>query len=172
MPPLPAELARREAAFVGRTDERSVLERAWQQAAAGSRRVALVSGEPGIGKTRLVGELAAAVHATGSIVLHGHCDPEVLLPYQPFVECFRQLAGADDEERTEYLRGRSQSLSRVLPELGATGDTIGDSDGAAERARMFGACAALLRFTAERHPVLLVVVDLHWASPPPIQLSR
>jgi hypothetical protein len=171
-PPLPGELARRPAAFVGRRDELAALDAAWRRTLAGTRQVVFVSGEPGIGKTRLVGELATAAHANGSIVLHGHCDPEVLLPYQPFVECFRQLAAVDDPELDTFVRSRRQSLSRVLPELVRSDDGVGEGDGESERARLFAASAALLRFAAERAPVLLVIDDLHWASAPTVQLLR
>jgi class 3 adenylate cyclase len=93
--PLPPGLSAESALrFVGRTAERATLEAAWKAAVAGNRRAVLVSGEPGIGKTRLLTEAALAAHAAGGTVLYGRCDEELALPYQPFVEALRHYVAA------------------------------------------------------------------------------
>ena len=85
--PLPSLLVSEEAmAFSGRHDEFAVMLDAWAQAAGGARRAVLVSGEPGIGKTRLAAEVAAVAHAQGAVVLYGRCDDELEVPFQPFRE--------------------------------------------------------------------------------------
>jgi len=76
---------------VGREAHLERLEQLWKEAAAGELRVALVAGEPGVGKTRLAAELAARVHEEGATVLAGRCDEDLGVPYQPFVEALRQF---------------------------------------------------------------------------------
>ena len=60
--------------------------RLWRRAVDGQHSLVLLSGEPGIGKTRLSSELARRAHAQGLTVLYGRCDDELGVPYQPFVE--------------------------------------------------------------------------------------
>ncbi|HEY0397760.1 MAG TPA: adenylate/guanylate cyclase domain-containing protein, partial [Acidimicrobiia bacterium] len=72
--------------FVGRAGELDRLGQLWKEAMAGELRVALLAGEPGVGKTRLAAELAGRVHDEGATVLAGRCDEDLGVPYQPFVE--------------------------------------------------------------------------------------
>jgi predicted ATPase len=72
--------------YVGRREEREALAFLLDQAREGSRRVAFLSGEPGIGKTRLATHLAVEAHGDGTTVLFGRCDEELGLPYGPWVE--------------------------------------------------------------------------------------
>ena len=74
-------------AFVGRDDPAGRLRAAWERALGGEPGLVLVAGEPGIGKTRRLAELArAAAEDDGAAVLFGRCTEETLIPYQPFVE--------------------------------------------------------------------------------------
>ena len=85
--PLPTALGmRRGPPFVGRGETLERLRAAWSSASEGSPELWLIAGEPGIGKTRLAAELAAAVHRDGAVVLYGRAYPEALTPYQPFAE--------------------------------------------------------------------------------------
>ena len=103
-PALPAmlELLADASTFVGRNDERQMLDQQWQLARAGHTLVVLVTGEAGIGKSRLVSELAVDVHADGGRVLFGACYEDVDLPYDPFA----QIISADAAELTEAEIGR------------------------------------------------------------------
>jgi transcriptional regulator with XRE-family HTH domain len=74
------------AAFVDREEELGVLREAWSSAQSGHRVLALVAGEPGIGKTALTAELARLVRADGGLVLYGRWDEHVPAPYQAFRE--------------------------------------------------------------------------------------
>ena len=65
------------------------LSRCWQEARDGRRRVAMLVGEPGIGKTRLAAEFCRNAHAHEAVVLLGRCYEESLAPYQSFVEALR-----------------------------------------------------------------------------------
>ena len=82
-----------KAPLVGRDAELGLLRRAWEEASASGHRLVVVSGEPGIGKSRLAAELARLVLAVGGEVLVGHADEESMAPYQPFVEALGQHEG-------------------------------------------------------------------------------
>ena len=90
--PLPALLrSAPRAAFVGREGERSVVERSRSLALAGARQVVLVSGEPGIGKSRLSSLSAHGAHGEGFAVLWGACSEELAVPYEPWISVCSQL---------------------------------------------------------------------------------
>ena len=90
--PLPAGLvAAQRLPFVGREAELERLEELWRRAASGERQIAFLAGEPGIGKTRLAGELAGSARVNAARVLYGRCDEDLGVPYQPFVEALRQF---------------------------------------------------------------------------------
>src|SRR5207302_2843176 len=84
--PLPALLTDIGRIFVGRDDELERLGQLWKEVATGARRIVLLAGEPGVGKTRLAAELAIRVHEEGGLVLAGRCDEDLGVPYQPVVE--------------------------------------------------------------------------------------
>jgi DNA-binding SARP family transcriptional activator len=153
--PAPPILIRRpRSAFAGRDRELGLLRAAWERAAAGSRELVLVAGEPGIGKTRLAVELAQAAHAVGATVLHGRCDEEPLVHYQPFVEALRPLAA-------------SSELRPLFPELG---ELEQPSDPRGARYRLFSALDSLLVEQAATGAALLLLDDLHWADKPTLLL--
>jgi DNA-binding SARP family transcriptional activator len=94
--PLPAALGmRRDLPFIGRGETLEWLRAAWPSARGGSPELRLIAGEPGIGKTRLAAELAAAMHRDGAVVLYGRAYPEALTPYQPFAEALGVSRFAD-----------------------------------------------------------------------------
>ena len=76
-PPLPARAAgRSKPVFVGRAAETAAAEQAWANVLSGARELIFVGGEPGAGKSRLVDEVAAALHRRGAVVLMGVCSRE------------------------------------------------------------------------------------------------
>src|SRR5205807_2138707 len=90
--PLPAVLRSVPAvAYVGREEERALLEDAMKLAHAGRRQVVMLSGEPGIGKTRLASYAAHQAHADGFAVCWGACSEELAAPYEPWIAVCTQL---------------------------------------------------------------------------------
>ena len=175
-PPVPSRLATASSdEFVGRAEEHERLTVAWKAVTGGERRVVLVAGEPGIGKTTLAGRLAADAHRQGGVVLYGRCDEDLGVPYQPWVESLGQLvAHLPDEVLAAHVAERGAHLVRLVPELGRRTGAASptDRDGDAERFVLFGCIADLLERAARVRPVLLVLDDLHWADRPTTQLFR
>ena len=72
--------------YVGRSKERERLTTLWERACDGSLQLALISGEAGVGKTRLSTYLALQARAEGATVLYGRCDEDLGVPYQPWAQ--------------------------------------------------------------------------------------
>jgi len=160
--------------FVGRQRELGSLREAWGRAATGHRVLALVGGEPGIGKTALAGELAQLARADGGLVLYGRWDEHVLAPYQAFREALADYARACPETQLrQELRDLAGEVARVCPEpaqrIGApaTAPLIAAE---AERFRLFESLDTWLQRMGTRQPVLLVLDDLQWADLPAVRL--
>ena len=171
--PLPALLSpQQRSPFVGRERELVVLREAWRQARSGERRLVLVAGEPGIGKTRLTREFALEGHDTGT-VLHAGCQEDALLSYQPFVEALRHYARASGRDPAQLALGPgTDELVRVIPELAPPEPVPAPADPETRRYMLFEAVSLLLADAAVRAPVLLVLDDLHWADRGTLHLLR
>ena len=162
--------------FVGRSRELGTLRPLLPGAAREGGGVALLAGEPGSGKSRLVRELAQDAAADGVLVLYGACDAVVRTPYGPFVTALEQLARVSEPDvfRTDLGTGGGE-LTRLLPDLrqrvGELPDPVpGDPD--TERHRLHTAVADVLANVTRRHAVLLPIEDLHWADAPTLLLLR
>ncbi|MDQ6605142.1 MAG: AAA family ATPase [Actinomycetota bacterium] len=185
---LPAELcARGQAPLIGRDRELAQLRRLWEpgdpdidrgegEAAPTGRRVALLSGDAGIGKTRLIAEVARSAHERGAIVLAGRSPQEALAPYQPFVEALRHyVLGAELQDLRRSARDFGSELAPLAPELQRRLPELArrhDSEPLSERYRLFEAFIGVLTEISATAPVLLVLDDLHWADRPTLLLLR
>ena len=174
---LPLPLVTRGAVeFAGRTTEMADLMAVWNSVVGASMRVAVVAGEPGIGKTRLLQQLSHRVHEQGGLVLYGRCDEERVVPHQPFVEALRPCVGSYPAGALhQRLGGLEPYLARAFPELlGRVPDleSVLPSDAEAERYRFFEAITALVTGITSNQPTVLILDDLHWADTPTLLLLR
>jgi DNA-binding SARP family transcriptional activator len=173
---LPALLTGVGRVFVGRDAELDQLLAAWKEALVGGRRLVVVGGEPGVGKTRLAAALAAEVHAEGATVLAGRCDEDLGVPYQPLVEALRHLTDHTSDAHLVRRLGRfGGELVRLVPDLAQRTPRLPPplhADPETERYRLFDAVAAWLAATSQDAPILLVLDDLQWAAKPTLLLLR
>jgi tetratricopeptide (TPR) repeat protein len=144
--------------LVGRDAELARLRGLLRDAAAGRAMTGLVSGDAGIGKSRLVAEAMQIAERDGFTVLCGQCaEIGDSVPYLPFADAFRAAP-----HRVEKAIKARPVLSRLLPD-GDGQAPVTDWAGLA-RQQMFGAVLSLLSELAADGPVLLVIEDLHWAD--------
>ncbi|MGK2928515.1 MAG: ATP-binding protein, partial [Acidimicrobiales bacterium] len=158
--------------FAGREAERATLLDRWKAAVdAGEPGLVVVSGEPGIGKTRLVAELASTAHDGGATVLYGRSEEELDVPFRPWVEALEHLVGhVPGEVLAVHLDEWGSDLVRLVPGLDVPEPPRTDPD--SERLRLFGAVTDLLTRAGEESPVLVVLDDLHWADDSSLLLLR
>jgi tetratricopeptide (TPR) repeat protein len=142
----------------------------------GYERAVLLSGEPGVGKTRLIAELARRAHESGGLVLFGRSPEETLVPYQPFLEALRHyVAKMPVSELRSSTREWGSELARLVPELSHRVPELPpppSGEPGTERYRLFEAVVGLLAEISSSSPVLLVLDDLHWADRPSLLLLR
>jgi DNA-binding NarL/FixJ family response regulator len=147
--------------MVGRDDELGRLLALLDDAEAGRSVAALVSGDAGVGKSRLVREVAQLAAGRGFTVLSGQCaELGDSVPYLPLADALR---GADQSTGVRDALSSRPALSRLLPDSGDGRPADEDRSGLA-RQQMFGAVLGLLTELAAAAPVLLVLEDLHWAD--------
>jgi DNA-binding CsgD family transcriptional regulator len=162
--------------FVGRSAELAALRVLVPREAGERGRLALLGGEAGSGKSRLVRELAHGVASEGVLVLYGACDAVVHTPYRPFAEALDQLVrGTGPDVLRADLGGAGGELARLLPDLdarvsGLPAPVAADPD--TERHRLHTAVTDLLAGAGRRQPLLLVLEDCHWADTPSLVLLR
>jgi DNA-binding NarL/FixJ family response regulator len=159
-----------ESRLVGRERELGIITAAIDAVAANNGRMLLVSGQAGIGKSRLAISSLRLAKERGFTVLMGSASPlQAGLAYAPVVEALRRHLGTLPEtESAELLAGLHDIAGLIADPRLSPAPPTGDPD--LERTRMFEAVLRLVeRITAER-PALFVVDDLHWADRGTIEL--
>src|SRR3954454_3055498 len=143
---------------VQRDDQLAILESALMAAHRGDGGLAVLSGEAGIGKTRLANELANLARQLGGEVLWGTCsEAELSLPYLPFVEELGNYLDAQSSEAIGSRLGPTRpELSQLFPQLADGGGPAQRGDSEQAKLRRFEAIACLLAIPADDHGLLLV----------------
>lgn len=172
--------------LVGRQEESDLLLRRWTQAKAGTGRVVCLSGEPGIGKSRLSEELWRGLDIERPTRLRYQCSPQHRLrPLHPFITQFEGLAGfssaktpAEKTERLSSLVGSTSTFPArdmglltdilMLPEDARYPVPIGTPS--QKREMFFAAFLEWLEVQAAQRPILMLVEDIHWIDPTSLDL--
>jgi DNA-binding NarL/FixJ family response regulator len=148
--------------LVGRAGELAALRSALEHAAGGSAAVAVLDGDAGVGKTRLLAELADTARAEGWLVLIGHCVDlgDVPPPYLAFTEAFGRFVAEFPQQAREVLDAHP-AVARLLPGQAEAVDTDAER---VDRGELFAAVHGALAMAARTQPLLLIVEDAHWTD--------
>ncbi|MFQ6028623.1 MAG: AAA family ATPase [Dehalococcoidia bacterium] len=164
----PTEIAT-SSGFVGRQPEMGELKAALDDALSGQGRLVMLTGEPGIGKTRTAQELASYAETVGAQVLWGRCyEEEGAPPYWPWVLPIRSYIQQTTSEQLQSEMGPGAAdIAEIVPELrGKLPDLELPPSLEPEQARfrLFDSITTFLKNAAQSQPFLLVLDDLHWAD--------
>jgi predicted ATPase/DNA-binding SARP family transcriptional activator len=159
-----------KAELVGRENEISRMQRAFNQARIGHRRIIFTCGEPGIGKTRLARDFARWCEETQqATVLWGYCyEMSGLLPYQPIADAISAHVQTCSPEKLRSTLGTSAAdLAKIAPEIRLKlpelprVEPMGPE---AERRNLYNAVASFFNVLAAERPLILILDDLQWAD--------
>jgi len=156
--------------LIGREHDLRSLDRLMAQSQEGRGQIALISGEAGIGKSRLVRE-AKTRAPQGTMILEGYCfQTESVLPYAPLLDLFRNFFGAHPpEDVARRMKASAPQLVKLFPEwihdlpdlaLLATSSPGPEQ----EKRHLFQALAGTLTELAQRQPLIVILEDLHWSD--------
>lgn len=175
MPPRLEQMA--AGAFVGRTSEFELVTQLVDDAdITARRRVALISGEPGIGKSTLCARVARQAHEDGAVVAYGPCERESAAAFRPWRDVLSTLVDStSDEVLASHVAVRGTTVARLAPPLAERIDirrSETSEDPEADRYALFAAVVDLLERVSADESVLIVIDDLHWADAPSLALLR
>jgi class 3 adenylate cyclase len=149
---------------VGRAGELQQLRAALDLATLGHPQVVLVTGDAGIGKSRLVRELTPHAVAAGAEVLAGACQEDVGVPYLPIATAFAAPSRAETID--PFAAFETEAALRAAADPGTT------HSGGDAHLRLFLAVSGMLLSTAKARPTMLVIEDAHWADGATLGLLR
>ena len=136
--------------------------------------VVLISGEPGVGKTSLVAQVASSVHLGGATALYGGGDEDLAVPFKLWVEALTPLVqGLPDEVLRRFTESSGLTLARLVPEFARRLGEQAPAPAAESDAERFMVMESVVRFlktASEETPLFVVLDDLHWADAASLQL--
>jgi predicted ATPase/DNA-binding SARP family transcriptional activator len=165
-----------KAALVGRAEEIAQMQRALALVRGGQRRVIFISGEPGIGKSRLAHDFTQwGEDSKQATVLWGYCyEMSGLMPYQPVTDAITAHARTCTPEQLRAILGESAAyLGKIVPEIRLKLPELPQPEQTgpeAERQQIYNAVARYLTALAAASPVILILDDLQWADAATIHL--
>jgi DNA-binding CsgD family transcriptional regulator len=161
--------------WVGREHEMNEASLLWQRALSSQGQVILISGEPGVGKTRFVRELASMTASTRGGVITGECYSEGGAPYAPLSQMIGDALEIADRAGISLPDKALCDLLPILPShLSHVTDPIPglNLDPHAQQQRIFEGFVSLCSTISERAPLLLFIDDAHWADTGTLFLLR
>ena len=161
-------------ALVGRAAELNALKQAVSDVVGGSGQLVLLTGEPGIGKTRMAEEVEAMAVGRHANVVWARCQADSAQPaFWPWIQSIRGLLAIGDREVAAAAVGSTTpELANLVPELADIAPVLDappvDSEGA--RFRLYDSVMRFLSQLAAHRPLVLIIDDLHWADLPSLRL--
>ena len=162
--------------FVGRETELEQLSRSFDETQEGQGSIALVAGEPGIGKTVLINQLAEYASSNGANTLVGLCsEDEGAPPYWPWVQALRRyFEECDPDTLKDQLGTGGPLLAEAVPDIRSKLPELPqldpDPNPESARFRLFDALEQFFHRAARAGPILLIFEDLHWADEPSMSM--
>ena len=153
--------------LIGQEDTMQKIKQDWLAVLGGSGRTLLLEGPAGAGKGRVLTEVMLEAHLDSKQFLRGVNREHGSLPYQPFIDVFKQLIRRLSPEERQDL---SPELSRLMPDISHLPVPPSNTDQAEARLRLFAACWQLLDACARKKPRLIVIEDLQWADATTLEL--
>ncbi|MCI0830090.1 MAG: AAA family ATPase [Chloroflexi bacterium] len=159
----------RESGFIGRQQELAVLTTALDEALSGRGQMVMLSGEPGIGKTRLAQELASRAQSLGAEVMWGWCyEGDGAPPYWPWTTAITSyVERLNTEELASILTSGNTGISEIIPQIAQKLPGLAKPPALVPdqaRFQLFDSVATFLNSGATSNPMLVVLEDLHWAD--------
>jgi predicted ATPase len=157
---------KRSRVLVGRAGELAELDRGLDRLGAGKPWFVQIVGEPGIGKSRLLLELARRARARGYLVLAGRAaEFEQDLPFAVLRDACNDYLGSIGRRLRASLRAETLSeLAAVFPSVGGAGTPAPGQGAGDDRYRTHYAIRELLEWLAARQPTVVALDDVHWAD--------
>ena len=153
--------------IIGRTPEFAALGLLVEQAKGGQGHIALIAGEAGIGKSRLVSELKTSAVAQGFLVVQGACFPtDLTYPYAPLLDLLRSLVASNPKASlTAAVETLAHDIFPLLPELVPDQTTpLPRLEPEQEKRRLFAVLATFFLHLSTQSPLLLIIEDVHWSD--------
>jgi tetratricopeptide (TPR) repeat protein len=154
--------------IIGRTPEFAALRSLVEQTKGGQGHIALIAGEAGIGKSRLVSELKALAVVQGFLVVQGVCFPtDLTYPYAPWLDLLRSLVASNSKASlSAAIETLARDIFPLLPELvpDQTIPPLPRLGPEQEKHRLFAVLATFFLHLSTQSPVLLIIEDVHWSD--------
>ncbi len=174
MPGMVRLAAQRNWGMFGRERELASLETAWRTVIErGSALSIVISGEPGVGRTRLISAAASEAHRAGAVILYGRCGEDTPVAYQPIAEALDQLAMVEREELADAIDRYASELGSFVPRIAlnhAANDAKPRSNSSLKV--LYAAITATLESVAKIAPLMLLIDDLDSADEATLGLLR
>ncbi len=154
--------------YIGRTQELAELTSTLDTVDSGRGSIVVVSGEPGIGKSRLLEEFADIASSRGTVVASGNCFEGDSTPsYWPWVQALRLILANSTNDIAAAIEAHSQALGELLPEIIPEGSQVASAaqhESSQARFNLFDSVQKFLGHIARTQPIVLILDDLHWAD--------
>lgn len=161
--------------LIGRDPQLGAVRRVLSHARDGNARVALIVGEAGVGKSRLLRAMTDEARTSGFFVLHGACfEAERSIPYAPLLDLVRLFASSASPALVAHVLGpAAPELVAIFPELRPLLPDVVPSaavDPESDRRRLFHSLAQVVTILARTQPVFIAFEDVHWSDDATLEL--